>query len=183
MQEILDTERVKIIETAILLVIVLLVKISAAKGVNRILAKLDFDPVRKTISQKIINLFIVILLFFGLAGIWNIDQKELIVFFTSVITLLGIAFFAQWSLLSNITSSLILFFNHPLKIGQDIEILDKDYPIQGKLEDISFFFLHIRTPENEHITIPNNVIMQRTLLIKDYTRKASPTEKQEKNNN
>jgi small-conductance mechanosensitive channel len=121
---------------------------------------------RKRISQKIVNLFILLVGGIILAGIWNIDRKELFVFFTSVLTILGIAFFAQWSILSNITASLILFFNHPLRIGQFIQVFDKDYTVEGKLEDISFFFMHVRTKENQIVTIPNNLVLQRTILMK-----------------
>jgi small-conductance mechanosensitive channel len=158
--------KVQIIETLILIGIIVLVKIIANKSVGRILNRLDFDLQRKRISLKIINLFIILTTALILAGIWNIDQAELMVFITSVITILGIAFFAQWSILANITSSLILFFNHPLKIGEEIEVLDKEYSVQGKLEDISFFFMHIRTPEGELITIPNSLALQKMLRTK-----------------
>ena len=98
-----------------------------------------------------------------MAGIWNIDQTQLMVFITSMLTVMGIAFFAQWSILSNITSSLILFFNHPLKIGDEIEVLDKEFSIDGKLEDISFFFMHVRTVSGDLVTIPNNLVLQKMI--------------------
>jgi small-conductance mechanosensitive channel len=88
------------------------------------------------------------------------------VFLTSVITVLGIAFFAQWSILSNITSSLILFFNHPLKIGQNVRVLEKDYDVEGQLIDISFFFMYVRDKEGNTITIPTSVVLQKTIISK-----------------
>lgn len=166
MYELFETQRVKFIETLILIIVIVVVKLITSKAIKRIFTKLDFDLQRKRISQKIVNLFILMIIIIGLAGIWNIDQKELMVFFTSILTILGIAFFAQWSILSNITASLILFFNHPLRIGQYIQVLEKDFSVEGKLEDITFFFLHIRTVDNEIITIPNNIVLQRTLLMK-----------------
>ena len=133
------------IHTAILIAFVIIVKLFAGKAVNRILVRLDNDLKRKKITMRIINLFSLIFIIIGLAAIWNIDRSQLMVFITSLITVLGIAFFAQWSILSNITSSLILFFNHPVKIGQRIRVLDKEYNIEGKLIDISFYFLYIKT--------------------------------------
>jgi small-conductance mechanosensitive channel len=85
---------------------------------------------------------------------------------TSVVTVLGIAFFAQWSILSNITSSLILFFNHPMKIGQHIKVVDKEYDLEGELIDISFFFLYIKNEKGELITIPNTVVLQKSIITK-----------------
>ena len=155
------------IHTAILIAFVIIVKLFAGKAVNRILVRLDNDLKRKKITMRIINLFSLIFMIIGLAAIWNIDRSQLMVFITSLITVLGIAFFAQWSILSNITSSLILFFNHPVKIGQRIRVLDKEYEIEGKLIDISFYFLYIKTDAGELVTIPTSVALQKTMVIKD----------------
>jgi len=155
------------IHTAILIAFVIIVKLFAGKAVNRILVRLENDLKRKKITMRIINLFSLIFMIIGLAAIWNIDRSQLMVFITSLITVLGIAFFAQWSILANITSSLILFFNHPVKIGQRIRVLDKEYEIEGKLIDISFYFLYIKTDAGELVTIPTSVALQKTLIIKD----------------
>ena len=161
----------QIIETGILGAIVIVVKIFSGSAVNRILSRIDFDIKRKKITLRIINLFLFIFITVTLISIWNIDKKDLIVFLTSVVTVLGIAFFAQWSILSNITSSLILFFNHPLKIGQSIRVLDKEYDVEGKLVDISFFFMYIRNEEGYLITIPTSVALQKTMVTKEEVKK------------
>ena len=157
---------IQILETAILGAVVVSVKLLARSSVNRLLNKMDFDLKRKQISHRIINLFLTIFVVTVLAGIWNIQRDQLIVFMTSVVTVLGIAFFAQWSILSNITSSLILFFNHPMKIGQRIRVVDKEYDISGELIDISFFFLYIKSDDGELITIPNTIVLQKTIVTK-----------------
>jgi small-conductance mechanosensitive channel len=154
-----------------LLIIAVIIKLVSRKSVNRFLNRFDFDTKRKRIVYRIINLFLFIFVTVSLISIWNIDQKDLIVFLTSVVTVLGIAFFAQWSILSNITSSLILFFNHPLKIGQNIRVLDKEYDIEGKLIDISFFFMYIRNAEGYLITIPTSVALQKTMVTKEEVKK------------
>lgn len=154
-----------IIQTCVLLAVVIIVKLFAGQAVNRILARLDFDLKRKKITMRIINLFLLIFVLIVLGAIWNIDRSQFMVFITSLVTVLGIAFFAQWSILSNITSSLILFFNHPVKIGQRVKVLDREYDIEGKLIDISFYFLYIKTDKGELITIPTSVALTKTLLI------------------
>ena len=154
-----------------LLIVAVIIKLVSRKSVNRFLNRFDFDTKRKRIVHRIINLFLFIFVTVSLISIWNIDQKDLIVFLTSVVTVLGIAFFAQWSILSNITSSLILFFNHPLKIGQNIRVLDKEYDIEGKLIDISFFFIYIRNEEGYLITIPTSVALQKTIVTKEEVKK------------
>jgi small-conductance mechanosensitive channel len=157
---------IQLLETVVLGAVVVSVKLLARSSVNRLLNKMDFDLKRKQITHRIINLFLTIFVVTVLAAIWNIHRDQLIVFMTSVVTVLGIAFFAQWSILSNITSSLILFFNHPMKIGQRIRVVDKEYDISGELIDISFFFLYIKSDDGELITIPNTVVLQKTIVTK-----------------
>jgi small-conductance mechanosensitive channel len=152
-----------IVKSIVACLILIAVKLAANRAINNILVKIDFDTKRKRISHRIINLFIVLILITSLAAIWNIDKTDLIVFLTSVVTVLGIAFFAQWSILSNITASLILFFHHPLKIGNYIRVMDKEFDVQGELLDVSFFFIYIKTEEGALITIPTSAVLNKTI--------------------
>ena len=92
--------------------------------------------------------------------IWRVDQSKFILFLSSFLTILGVAFFAQWSILSNVTSTLILFFNHHVKIGDVIAVAEKDSEIVGRISDIGLFFVHIETSDNKQISIPSNLFIQ-----------------------
>jgi small-conductance mechanosensitive channel len=61
------------------------------------------------------------------------------------VPVIGIALFAQWSILSNITSSIIIFFNHSVKLEDTITIIDKDYEVEGRVSDIGLFFVILKT--------------------------------------
>jgi small-conductance mechanosensitive channel len=76
--------------------------------------------------------------------------------------------FAQWSILSNITAGIIMFFSAPYSVGDRIHLIDKDLPIKATIENIQTFYTHIRTDENELIVIPNNLFLQKIVsVIKD----------------
>lgn len=154
------------VKTLILLVITLLIRFIAGKAVARFLNKFEGDLKRKRVSIRIINLFLSIFFVLIFAAIWNIHTKDLLVFFTSTITVIGIAFFANWSILSNITASLILYFNHPLNIGETLRIYDKEFDIEGQLIDLSFFFMYIKSKEGYLITIPTSAVLNKTVIIK-----------------
>lgn len=157
---------IQLIETAVLVASILGLKLLMRQYVNNWWNKLEMDLKRKQISNRIVNLFLTLIVLVALAAIWNIEREQLLVFFTSVVTVIGIAFFAQWSHLSNITSSLIIFFNHPVKIGQRLRIHDKDFDIEGVMVDMSFFFVYIQSDEGNLYTIPNNVFLQKTIEAK-----------------
>jgi len=84
---------------------------------------------------------------------------------SSITTVIGVAMFAQWSILSNITSGIILFFFFPFKIGDTIKIHDNDFPIQAEIEDINAFHVDLKTIDNERITYPNNLLLQKGISI------------------
>jgi small-conductance mechanosensitive channel len=115
------------------------------KLVERTGQTFDYQRSRVKVIKKIINFILFMLLIGFMLTIWGVDQSKLVYFLTTLLTVLGIAFFAQWSIISNITSSLIIFFNHPIKIGDSIKVLDKDFLVEGKIIDMSIFFLIIKT--------------------------------------
>lgn len=78
---------------------------------------------------------------------------------------------AQWSILSNITSGIILFFSFPYKIGDFIFIHDKDFPIEAEIEDIGAFHVYLKTKEGEMIVYPNNLMLQKGISILKHPAK------------
>ncbi|MCH7524003.1 MAG: mechanosensitive ion channel [Bacteroidetes bacterium] len=101
--------------------------------------------------------------------ILGIEIEQLVILFSSFFAILGIALFAIWSILSNITSGIIMFFSFPYKVGDKIKIHDKDFPIEAIIEDIRAFQLHLRLENGDLVTYPNNLILQKavTLVQKD----------------
>jgi small-conductance mechanosensitive channel len=156
----------QLIETACVLALLLIVLYINKRAVSKVLKRLELGLNRRRVISKAINGISVVLAAIVLAAIWGVHHNQIVVFLTSFLTVMGIAFFAQWSLLSNITSGIILFFNHPLHIGDTIEIYDKEFPVQGRVVDITYFFVHIRTEQNVILTIPNSLMLQKMVSVK-----------------
>jgi small-conductance mechanosensitive channel len=163
----MDKYFLQIVETGIVLIIVVILKVIATQSIRRISRSFQLNPERKRIIKSTLNILIYAVGTIAIIAIWSIDTKELFFFISSLLTALGIAFLAQWSILSNITASLVLFFKHPVKVGEPIKIMDKDYPIEGKLIKISLIFMHIQLENGEHITIPNNVVLNKIISVKE----------------
>ncbi|MBK9291757.1 MAG: mechanosensitive ion channel [Bacteroidetes bacterium] len=163
----METIQIQLIQSLVVLVVLLAGKIVLRSLVNGIMKKFHFALQRKRIITKIINFFLILVAIVLLAAIWGVKPQQFTIFITSTLTILGVAFFAQWSILSNISASLILFFNHPVRIGAQIKILDKDYPIEGVVDNISLFFTYIRTEEGQLVSLPNNIVLQKTIQLSD----------------
>ncbi len=120
---------------------------------------------RTNLVIKYLHLFINILVVIALIIVWGVQPKDIIIALSSFTTVVGVAMFAQWSILSNITSGIILFFSFPFKIGDVIKIHDKDFPIQAEIEDIGAFHVFLLTDEGEKIIFPNNLLLQKGISI------------------
>ncbi|PQJ77203.1 mechanosensitive ion channel domain-containing protein [Polaribacter glomeratus] len=153
----------KIIESLIVFILAFILRLLITKSLGKIQLKFGFQKARIILTNKIITILIYITLIVITAFIWGVDEKQLLIYISSFLTILGIAFFAQWSILSNITAGLILFVNYPVKIGDRITILEKDYNISGEIRDIGAFFITLKTAKNEFITVPNSIILQKNI--------------------
>jgi len=158
-------QKIQILESVVILVFYIAAFFVTKTIINNALKNTQLQRARRKIIIKVIHLFTSIAVVVLLAGVWGLEQSEIAVFASTILTALGIAFFAQWSLLSNITSSVILFFNHPLKLGDTIKILDKDYPFEGEVTELTYFFVHLKTSSGEVITIPNSIVLQKSISI------------------
>lgn len=155
----------KTIFTAVLIVATV-VAIIVVKSIIKKFSKLKaIDANRRKV---VLNLcYMLIYLLAGIVGaiIWGVDLRQFTVFISSVLAVVGIGFFAQWSILSNLTASVILFFSHPVRIGDRIRILDKDFEWIGRVTDITGFYVFITTDRGEYITLPNSLVMQKGIEL------------------
>lgn len=153
----------KIIESIIVIVLGTFLRVTITKSLRKIRLKFGFQRTRVLIINKIIIILVYTTVIVIIAFIWGVDEEQLLLFISSFLTILGIAFFAQWSLLSNITAGLILYVSYPVKIGDTITILEKDNNVKGEIKDIGAFFITLQTPESELITVPNSVLLQKNI--------------------
>ena len=157
--------KIQFIETISVLFIYIISYYITSTFINNTLKNTDLQRGRRKIIIKAVYLLITITTVIVLSAIWGLNQNEIVLFLSTILTALGIAFFAQWSLLSNITSGIILFFNHPLKIGDTIKVLDKEYSIEGEVLDLTYFFIHLKISDKEIITIPNSILLQKSISV------------------
>ncbi len=120
---------------------------------------------RKNLVIKYISVFFTTLFFIGLTIIWGVQTQDLVLTVSSVLTVIGVALFAQWSILSNITSGFIVLFSFPFKIGDTIKVHDKDFPIEGEIISIHTFYTLVKTLDGELVTYPNTLFLQKGISI------------------
>jgi len=163
------TYKPEIINTAILVAILIITRALIVIAVKKIGKRSGTIEARAILIGRYVTLTLLFIAVLIEAFILGAGLNELSLVFSSVFAVIGIALFAIWSILSNLTSGAIMFFSFPYKVGDKIKIHDKDYPIEAIIEDIRAFQLHLRLSNGDLVTYPNNLILQKavTLIEKD----------------
>lgn len=155
----------ELLTTLVCVIIVLISRTLALKTIRRIGRISSLNEVRTRLISKYILILHSVLLIVALVFIWGINIKDLGLIFSSVFAVIGVALFATWSILSNVTAGIILFFSFPYKIGDRIRIHDKELEEKTDyiIEDIRGFHVHLRTSAGDLITYPNNLFLQKAV--------------------
>ena len=140
------------IQTLCVVVFLVLLRWALILVTRRFARKFERVEHRTGLIVKHINYATIFLLLLSAILIWGVDFKNFGSVILSVFAVIGIGFFAQWSILSNITSGIIMFFIFP-----------HDY--QGIIDDIKTFHLIIKTDKGETITYPNSLILQKGVSV------------------
>ncbi|QBL10883.1 mechanosensitive ion channel [Rheinheimera sp. D18] len=116
------------------------------------------------------HILLALLLAVVLSVVWGVDIRGLLVLASSMIAVIGVALFAAWSLLSNITAFFILLGQKAFAEGMEIRVIDGGNHLEGKIVEINLFSTVLRTKDNEQIVYPNNLLISRPVVI--YPKKS-----------
>jgi small-conductance mechanosensitive channel len=150
--------------SVVIIVIYLISRKVIGRLVKRHARKNDFDKSRMLYVDKITGMVNLIVFAALLGFIWEVSLSGLSFYFASIFTVVGVALFANWSVLSNMTASVILFFFFPHRIGASIKIQDGDNSIEGIIIDITMFYMEIETADGKIVSYPNNLAMQKPII-------------------
>ena len=153
-----------LILTLSLFVLVLLISKSSDYFIQKIGTRKKIIPKRIYYISKLLRFLIVFLALMAMAIIWNMQLGGIMVFASSIFAVIGVALFAQWSILSNLTSSIIIFFTFPARVGDTIKVIDGDNTLSGEIVEISLFQIEILDAEGNTILYPNNLFIQKPIM-------------------
>lgn len=164
-----STYKTEIIYSLVLLIVLFIIRTIIIITVKKIGQKSGTTEARAILIGRYVTVTLVLIAVLIEAFILGANTQDITLLFSSVFAVIGIALFAVWSILSNVTSGVIMFFSFPYKVGDKIKIHDKDYPVEAIIEDIRAFQIILREDNGDLVTYPNNLILQKavTLLQKD----------------
>ena len=81
--------------------------------IRRYARRKGINEKRTALVNKLTTLLFLVTLIIAEAITWGVEISGIYIFATSFFTMVAIGFFATWSVLSNVTSSILIFFMFP----------------------------------------------------------------------
>lgn len=164
-KEFLIDHQSELLGTLICVTAFLLIRFASIQAINKIGKLRDKNAIRTNLVSKYVSFGLFAIGAVVLIFIWGVDFKELGLVMSSIFAVIGVALFASWSILSNVTAGIILFFWYPFKIGDRIKIYDSDFTDEALIVDIAAFHMHLVKDNGEFVTYPNNMLLQKGVVL------------------
>jgi len=123
------------------------------------------DKANTTLSLFSFVISVVIILF-----IWGFDFKGLLTLSASILAITGVAMFASWSVLSNVTAFFLLLANKSFRRGDFIRVINLDNYVEGYISEINLFNTKLISENREIIIYPNNLLVAFPTIINPKDR-------------
>jgi small-conductance mechanosensitive channel len=172
--ELYRPEIAQLIVSGIVLLIYAVLSRRIAPFIYRTIAATMLKEEMNRRAMVVFHILLFLLLVVVLSIIWGIDIKGLLVLASSMIAVVGVALFAAWSLLSNITAFFILLGQRNFAQGVTVRIVDGSNYVEGKVIEVNLFSTVLQTSNGEQVMYPNNLIVSRPVIVKQTEHK--PTE-------
>ncbi|MBC2604767.1 mechanosensitive ion channel family protein [Pelagicoccus albus] len=150
------------INVAIIVAIAILIVSLLSRLLNRLekkakLSKQTLLPVRLVARYGVLFAALVLIL-----GTFGIPIGNFWTFISTVLGLVAIGFVAVWSVLSNISSTLLILGFKPFKVGDYVRLVGDE--VSGRVIDVNFMFTTLRRTSGDVFRVPNNQFFQKTIL-------------------
>jgi len=166
---------------------VLLVLVLAAilrRLLRRLLKRMEARyalPMELTVSvRRLSSGLIWLATILAILAVFGVDGKVLWAALTGFATVAAVAFFAAWSVLSNIFCGVLIWVVRPFRLGDEIELLEGgDKPgLKGQVVNMNLIYItlkeHHATGELSMLKIPNSLFFQRITRRWTTTRALPP---------
>lgn len=154
-----------IIITLSIIVIYKFLRILTFRVYQKIGRRKNFDEDRINASSKAVVNIITVIFVIIMLSVWGIGFKGLHIYLSSIFAVIGVTFFATWSVLSGITAGMIIYFTSDLRLGDTIKIIDGDNSVEGKIVEFGLYAIRIRIKDESYIVMyPNNMAIQKPIV-------------------
>lgn len=175
-----DHNRVGMLAAIIVTVLILLaawIGIRLTRGLlnnwlDRMAPVLDLSAQNITVLGRALNAMLWVLAFLLILGFWGIGVGGLWALLASISAVIGVGFFATWTMVSNITAFFFITTWRPFQLGDVVEVIPEG--LKGRVINRNMMFVELAEEAGAMIQIPNNLIFQRMIRVTTGAKSALP---------
>ncbi|MEL0641436.1 mechanosensitive ion channel domain-containing protein [Pseudoalteromonas aliena] len=154
----------KLIVTIIaLLLYPLLLKLTKKVLGKTIKGKVDLH--HKSRAELLLKIILACVMLCLVLVFWGIELRGLLVLGSSLFAMLGVALFAAWSLLSNLTAFLLMFIQNDCRVGYWVRIIDGANHIEGRIVEMGLMNVVLEHIDGHRVIYPNNLFVTRPVMV------------------
>ena len=154
----------KITSSLVALLVFLLLRFVVRRAIDSYSATHKMAPGRAPSVKRAVSVIGMLVLAGIWSVVWSINFQSIMVASGAILATVGIAFFAQWSILSNVTTSIIMFWRFPMRVGDRIGLLD-DKSFVAEVKDFTPFYVILEDKDGNIITLPNALSLQQMFIL------------------
>ncbi|HPA02154.1 MAG TPA: mechanosensitive ion channel family protein [Chiayiivirga sp.] len=136
---------------------------------RRLLGRSALPPNVRTVARRLVSFVIFAAASLMVLDVLGVSATVLWTAFTSFAAVGAVAFFAAWSVLSNIFCSFLILTTRSFRVGDLVELLENgEKPgLKGRVMDVNLIYTTLQETEGAAdgtvLQIPNSLFFQRTL--------------------
>ena len=137
------------------------------RALDRLCRRYDFAPAFAIGTRRLLGTVIYLAAFLAILSRLGVSGSALWATLTGFVAVGAVAFFAAWSVLSNIFCALLILTTRPFRLNDRIELLENgDKPgLKGRVIDINFVYTTLHESNDDGsdtvLQIPNSQFFQK----------------------
>lgn len=163
----LEIAATSLLQALLILLVAWLANWLVRRALDRLCARYDFERSFAIGTRRLLGIVIYTVAFLAILQRLGVSGSSLWATLTGFIAVAAVAFFAAWSVLSNIFCALMILTTRPFRLDDQVELLENgDKPgLKGRVIDINF--LHTTLQETREdgsdtvLQIPNSQFFQK----------------------
>ena len=155
---------VKACITAGVLPLYVVLRWTVRRIINNHAAAHKYSESRISAAHRAVSVLGFLLFLGALAITWSINSNSFLVVSGAIMAAIGIGFFASWSILSNVTTSIIMFWRFPMRVGDRIGLLE-DKSFVAVVKEFTIFFVILEDLDGNRISLPNSLTLQHIFIV------------------
>lgn len=154
---------------AVIVIVAFLLNVLSRRGIDFLAERTS--PTFAEPSKRAVRLFLALASVILISDVYGADLQGIWTMLSATLALVALGFVAVWSVLSNISCTVLILFFRPYEIGDEVEFID---PVaKGTVVSLNFGYTTLRDEAGGLVQIPNNLFFQK--IIKRRPGRHSPT--------